>query len=57
MAAARYRHAADDGASNLLLGNGNLLVMLGRCAGRHRKCKHGNRNNGSNCFHNDPSLF
>jgi hypothetical protein len=59
MAAARNRHAADDGASNLwLCSSGGLRVTLvvgRRCAGRHqRKCKHNGRNNGSDCFHRNP---
>jgi hypothetical protein len=59
MAAARNRHAADDGASNLwLCSSGSLrvtLVVRRRRAGRHqRKCKHNGRNNGYDCFHRDP---
>jgi len=59
MAAARNRHAANDGASNLrLCGSGSLRVMLAVRrfrAGRHqRKCKHNGRNKGYDCFHRYP---
>ena len=59
MAAARNRHAADNGASNLRLcsSGGNLrvtLVVRRRGTGRHRrKCKHNGRNNGYDCLHGD----
>ena len=59
VAAARNRHAADDGASNLwLCSTGSLRVTLlvrGRRAGRHqRKRKHNGRTNGYDCFQRDP---
>jgi hypothetical protein len=60
MAAASNGYAADDGASNLWLGNRGSLrvtfVVPRRRAGWHqRECKHNGRNNGYDYFHRDPS--
>jgi hypothetical protein len=60
MAAASNGYAADDGASNLWLGNSGSLrvtfVVPRRRAGWHqRECKHNGRNNGYDYFHRDPS--
>jgi hypothetical protein len=60
MATAWNGHAADDGASNLLLWSGGSLrvaLVLGRRASwNHRNCKHNGRNNGRDCFHCGPSF-
>ena len=61
MAPAWNRHAADHGASNLLLWcSGSLrmtLVLRRRAGGHHCKCKHNGRNNINDCFHRGPSSF
>lgn len=57
-AAARNWHAADDGASNLLLLSSGLrmtLMLRRRVGGHHCKCKHNGRNNRNECFHRGPS--
>ena len=60
MAPAWNRHAADHGASNLLLWSSGSLVLrlvLRRCAGRrHCERKEGSRNNRYDCFHCGCSL-
>jgi len=60
MAAAWNGHAADDGASNLLLlssGSLRMMFVLGcRASGDHCKCKHNGGNHGYVCFHCGLSL-
>ena len=60
MAATWNRHAADDGASNLLLRSSDSMRMtfVLRCgaSGDQCKCKHNGRNNGYDCFHYRPSF-
>ena len=60
MAPAWNRHAADHGASNLLLwssGSLSMRLVLRRCAGRrHCERKEGSPNNRYDCFHCGCSL-